>query len=67
MNGASTVELWGTGTPLREFLYVDDMADACVFLLENYSGEQHVNIGTGKEITIKELAETVRRTVGFNR
>ena len=65
MNGASTVELWGTGTPLREFLYVDDMADACVFLLENYSGEQHVNIGTGKEITIKELAETVRRTVGF--
>ena len=65
VNGASTVELWGTGTPLREFLYVDDMADACVFLLENYSGEQHVNIGTGKEITIKELAETVRRTVGF--
>ncbi len=60
-----TVELWGTGTPLREFLYVDDMADACTFLLENYSGEQHVNIGTGKEVTIKKLAETVRETVGF--
>lgn len=44
---------------------MDDMADACVFLLENYSGEQHVNIGTGKEITIRELAETVCRTVGF--
>lgn len=65
MNGAPDVELWGTGSPLREFLYVDDMADACVFLLENYSGEQHVNIGTGKEVTIKELAETVRKTVGF--
>ncbi len=63
--GEKTVELWGTGTPLREFLYVDDMADACVFLLENYDGEQHVNIGTGKEVTIKELAETVQRAVGF--
>ena len=65
INQLPSVELWGTGTPLREFLYVDDMADACVFLLENYDGEQHVNIGTGKEVTIKELAETVRRTVGF--
>ena len=65
VNGAPFVELWGTGTPLREFLYVDDMADACVFLLENYSGEQHVNIGTGKEITIKELAQTVREVTGY--
>lgn len=65
VNGAPSVELWGTGTPLREFLYVDDMADACVFLLENYDGEQHVNIGTGKEVTIRELAETVKRTVGY--
>ena len=64
-NGATTVELWGTGTPLREFLYVDDMADACVFLLEEYDGEQHVNIGTGKEISIKELAETVQKVVGY--
>lgn len=65
VNGSATVELWGTGSPLREFLYVDDMADACVFLLENYDGEQHVNIGTGKEVTIKQLAETVKKTVGF--
>lgn len=65
VSGAPRVELWGTGTPLREFLYVDDMADACVFLLENYDGEQHVNIGTGKEVTIKELAETVKKVVGF--
>ena len=65
VNGEKSVELWGTGTPLREFLYVDDMADACVFLLENYDGEQHVNIGTGKEVTIKELAETVKRVVGY--
>ena len=65
ISNAPSVELWGTGTPLREFLYVDDMADACVFLLENYDGEQHVNIGTGKEVTIKELAETVKRVVGY--
>ena len=63
--GAPSVELWGTGAPLREFLYVDDMADACVYLLENYSGLKHVNIGTGKEITIKELAEMIKRIVGF--
>ena len=65
VNGAPSVELWGTGTPLREFLYVDDMADACVFLLENYNGEQHVNIGTGKEVTIRQLAETVKEVVGY--
>ncbi len=65
MSYAPFVELWGTGAPLREFLYVDDMADACVFLLEKYSGEQHVNIGTGVEVTIRELAETVKRIVGF--
>lgn len=65
VQGAPSVELWGTGTPLREFLYVDDMADACVFLLENYDGEEHVNIGTGREVTISELAETVRKAVGY--
>lgn len=65
VQNAESVELWGTGSPLREFLYVDDMADACVFLLENYDGEQHVNIGTGKELTIRELAELVKKTVGF--
>ncbi len=65
VSGAPTVELWGTGAPLREFLYVDDMADACIFLLENYSGEQHVNIGTGRELTIRELALLVKETVGY--
>ena len=65
VSGTKTVELWGTGTPLREFLYVDDMADACVFLLEEYDGEQHVNIGTGVEISIKELAESVKAAVGY--
>jgi GDP-L-fucose synthase len=65
IQNASSVEIWGTGTPLREFLYVDDMADACVFLMENYDGEQHVNIGTGEEISIKQLAETIKKIVGF--
>ena len=65
LSNAPTVELWGTGKPLREFLYVDDMADACVFLLENYSGESHVNIGTGKEVTIRELAMLVKKTVDY--
>lgn len=66
VNNSDKVEVWGTGTPLREFLYVDDMADACVFLMENYDGEQHVNIGTGEEISIRELAETIKEVVGFN-
>lgn len=65
MYGSPFVELWGTGAPLREFLYVDDMADACVYLLENYSGEEHVNIGTGREISIRDLAELVKRIVGY--
>lgn len=65
VNNSESVEIWGTGTPLREFLYVDDMADACVFLMENYDGEQHVNIGTGEEVSIGQLAETVKYVVGF--
>lgn len=65
VNGSEVVEVWGTGTPLREFIYVDDMAAACVFLMENYDGEQHVNIGTGEEVSIRELAETVKEVVGF--
>lgn len=64
--GASSVTLWGTGKPLREFLYVDDCADALVFLMENYSGEEHVNVGSGTDLSIKELAETICRIVGFN-
>lgn len=62
---SDVVEVWGTGTPLREFIYVDDMADACVFLMENYNEEQHVNIGTGEEVSIRTLAETVKEVVGF--
>lgn len=65
INNLSAVEIWGTGAPLREFLHVDDMADACVFLLENYDGEQHVNIGTGEEISIRNLAELIKKVVGF--
>ena len=65
VNNSEVVEVWGTGTPLREFLYVDDMADACVFLMENYEVEQHVNIGTGEEVSIRELAETIKKVVGF--
>ncbi len=64
--GDASVTCWGTGTPRREFLYVDDLADACVFLLENYSGYEHVNVGTGSDITIAELADTVRRVTGFS-
>ena len=65
VNNRDSVEIWGTGKPLRDFLYVDDMADACVFLMENYDGEQHINIGTGEEVSIKELAEIVKEVVGF--
>ncbi len=65
LNGDKSVTVWGTGKALREFLYVDDLADACVYLLNNYSGNETVNIGTGKEVSIKELAETVKRVVGF--
>lgn len=63
--GVPEVACWGTGTPLREFLYVDDLADACVFLMNNYSGNQTVNVGTGKEITIKKLTELVSEIVGY--
>jgi len=66
VNGSPNVEIWGSGTPLREFIYVDDMADACVYLLENYNGEQHVNIGTGVEVSIGDLAKLIAKVVGFN-
>jgi GDP-L-fucose synthase len=59
------VELWGSGKPKREFLHVDDLADALVFLLQQYSDEMHINIGTGDEVSIGELADTVRAVVGF--
>lgn len=63
--GLDTVTCWGDGTPLREFLYVDDLADLCVFLMENYSGNETINAGTGKEISIRELTELVAHIVGY--
>ena len=62
---APSVEVWGTGSPMREFLHVDDLADACFYLLQNYNDELHVNIGTGEDLTIKALAELVKDIVGF--
>ena len=61
----SEVEVWGSGTPLREFLHVDDLADACYFLMKNYNQNEIVNIGSGKEITIKDLANLISEIVGF--
>jgi GDP-L-fucose synthase len=61
--GTREVVIWGTGTPRREFLHVDDLADACVFLMERYDGEEHVNVGTGEDLSIRELAETIRAIV----
>lgn len=63
--GDKNVTVWGTGTPVREFLYVDDLAEACVYLMNTYEGEKIVNIGTGIGITIRELAETIQAIVGF--
>ena len=63
--GLSNVTCWGDGSPLREFLYVDDLANLCVFLMNNYSGNETVNAGTGKELTIKELTEKVAKVVGY--
>ncbi|WJZ98434.1 hypothetical protein VitviT2T_016955 [Vitis vinifera] len=65
VSGAKEVVVWGTGSPLREFLHVDDLADGVVFLMDKYSGLVHVNVGSGKEVTIKELAELVKEVVGF--
>ena len=66
MEGAKSVVCWGDGSSLREFLYVDDLANLCVFLMNNYSGNETVNAGTGKELTIKELAELVAKVVGYD-
>lgn len=65
VNNAPYVEVWGTGTPRREFLYSDDLADACVFLMNNYDGNEIINIGVGKDISIKELAEKIKNVVGY--
>lgn len=65
VSGSKEVEVWGSGKPLREFMHVDDLAEACVFLLENYDGKQFVNVGTGKEISIRDLAGLIRDVTGF--
>lgn len=64
-NNKQEVTIWGSGTPMREFLFVDDLAEACLFLMENYNGNETVNIGTGEDVSIKELAETIMKIVGF--
>lgn len=64
-NGADSVVLWGSGTPLREFLHCDDLADALVFLLKGYSGYEHVNVGSGVEVSIRQLAEAIAEVVGY--
>ncbi len=66
VNNAPFVELWGTGTPRREFLYVDDLADAVVFLMKTYESDEHINIGTGEDVTILELAEIIKEIVGYS-
>ena len=63
--GADSVELWGDGSPLREFLFVEDLADGLVFLTKNYSGEAHINLGSGHELSIRELAELLRAVIGY--
>ncbi len=64
-SGVRSVTVWGTGTPRREFMHVDDLAEAAVFLMQRYSGDEHLNVGVGEEISIRELAELVQRTVGY--
>ena len=64
--GSESVAIWGSGEPLREFMHVDDLADACIFLLEHYSQEQHINVGTGEEISIADLAALVAKTVRYD-
>ena len=66
INNSDHVELWGTGTPLREFLFVDDLAEACLFMMINYNESMPLNIGTGKDLSILDLAETIKDIVGFS-
>lgn len=65
VNNLNTVEVWGTGRPLREFLFSDDLGEACVFLMNNYDGNEHINVGFGTDLSIKELAEIIKDIVGF--
>jgi GDP-L-fucose synthase len=63
LSGAKSATVWGTGRPMREFLHVDDLADACLFLMERYDSDEHINVGTGEDLSIRELAETIRDIV----
>ena len=65
VNGESEVEIWGTGSPLREFLHVDDLAEACYFLMENYSSGETINVGYGSDLSIKALTELIKDVIGF--
>jgi GDP-L-fucose synthase len=65
VEGKKEVVLWGTGSPMREFLYVDDLAEALLFLMHSYSGESHINVGTGEDVTIRDLADTVKTVTGY--
>jgi GDP-L-fucose synthase len=65
-SNASVVECWGDGSPMREFLHVDDLAEACHVAMQKYDGAEHLNVGTGEDVTIKELAETIADVVGFS-
>ena len=66
INQQSSVEIWGTGKPRREFLHVDDLAGACLFLMNNYEGSQPINVGTGRDISISDLASMIARVVGYS-
>jgi GDP-L-fucose synthase len=63
ISGATSAAVWGSGTPMREFLHVDDLADACLYLMEHYDGDEHINVGTGEDLSIRQLAETIRDIV----
>ncbi|TDS14602.1 GDP-L-fucose synthase [Sphingobacterium paludis] len=65
INGLPSVTIWGTGTPLREFLYADDLGEACIFLMDNYSDEQFINVGVGEDLSIENLAKLIKKIVGF--
>ena len=66
INNSPSLTIWGSGEAMREFLYVDDLAEACIFLLDNYSQSSHINVGTGKEIKIEKLAKLICKVIGFN-
>jgi GDP-L-fucose synthase len=65
INNVDNIEIWGTGKPLREFIYVDDLANACVYLMNNYNSSEIINIGVGKEYSILEIAQIIKKIIGY--